>query len=435
MNEEDFSPAQRRVLEVLRNGTESVLLTGVAGCGKSTILRHWLSTSQVDAMVLAPTGVAALNVGGSTIHRAFGFMPNMDPEDPRISLKTKSLMREVATIIIDEVSMVRADMLCAMDIVLRSVRKHVRGGDAPFGGVRMIMVGDFYQLPPVVQREEERWLEQHHGSRAGWAFYAPSFMQLKPRVFYLGESFRSRGDTRYTDLLNAVRTLDPNVVNALNEIAQPGLTAGDAIPRLCARKKDVHTRNAEGLRKLGVPSVVIEPMLSGDVSKIPRDAQEPIVLAEGARVMITRNGAGYVNGSLGTLRSFDATAETWDGKTVSAIQVELDTGAVVYVPRDEADVIGYEVDPKTGKPVKVVLASVGQYPLSLGYAWTIHKSQGQTLASACIDLGSGAFAHGQTYVALSRLQSAAGLYLAQPLSRSDLLLDPDVVDYFKQYVI
>jgi ATP-dependent exoDNAse (exonuclease V) alpha subunit len=189
------------------------------------------------------------------------------------------------------------------------------------------------------------------------------------------------------------------------------------------------------LRKLGVPSVVIEPQLSGDVSKIPRDAQEPIVLAEGARVMITRNGAGYVNGSLGTLRSFDATAETWDGKTVTAIQVELDTGAVVYVPRDEADVIGYEVDPKTSKPVKVVLATVSQYPLSLGYAWTIHKSQGQTLAQACIDLGSGAFAHGQTYVALSRLTSSEGLYLAQPLSRSDLLLDPDVVDYFKQYVI
>ena len=140
-NEMQFSDAQKGVLETLSETDASVLLTGVAGCGKSTLLRHWLASGSTEhgVMVLAPTGVAALNVGGSTIHRAFGFFPNMDPEYPRISLKTKSLLYAVQTIVIDEVSMVRSDLLGAMDIVLRSVKR----SREPFGGVRMIMVGDF----------------------------------------------------------------------------------------------------------------------------------------------------------------------------------------------------------------------------------------------------------------------------------------------------
>lgn len=431
MKESDFSESQRRVLTALREGSRSVLVTGVAGCGKSTILRHWLAgETSIGTIVLAPTGVAALNVGGSTIHRAFGFMPDMDCDDPRITLKTRNMLYGVRTIIIDEVSMLRADLLHAMDIVLRSVKR----SSSPFGGVRLVLVGDFYQLPPVVQREEERWLEEQHGSRAGWMFFSPAFTRLEPEVFYIGESFRSQGDANYTSILNAVRTLDPNIARTINEIAKPGASAGDAVPRLCARRKDVAVRNAAGLRALGIPSVTIAPELSGDLSKIPRDVKDALVLAEGARVMITRNGSGYVNGSLGTLRSFDGQATTWDGQTVTALGVELDNGSMAYVPRDTADIIGYEGD-RDGKPIKVVLASIGQYPVSLGYAWTIHKSQGQTLETACVDLGRGAFAHGQTYVALSRLTSSEGLYLANPLSKSDLLLDPDVVSYFKQYMI
>ena len=438
VDENSFSPSQQRVLKALRESNESILLTGVAGCGKSTILRHWLGENPPgNAIIVAPTGIAAINVGGATIHRTFGFHPNMDSDDPRISLKTKSLLRFVDTIVIDEVSMVRADLLSAMDIVLRSIKRRL---DTPFGGVRMIMVGDFYQLPPVVPQEEERWLERKHGSRAGWCFFAPCFKELAPKVFYLGESFRSQGDARYTDLLNAVRRLDPNVVGAINELAQAGRWAGTDVPRLCARRADVVLKNESGLRSLGVPGVWVHPVLGGDVSKIPRESQEPIVLAEGARVMILRNGAGYANGSLGTLTSFEETTTRWDGAQVPAMGVRVDgrngaEGPLVTVPRDTSEIIGYEPDPETGKPHKVVVASVEQVPLALGYAWTIHKSQGQTLEKACIDLGRGAFAHGQTYVALSRLTSSAGLYLAQPLSKSDLLLDPDVVEYFEQYKV
>lgn len=429
----DFSEKQKQVFDFLCNETGSALVTGVAGCGKSTIVRAWLATpAGQNAMVLAPTGIAALNVGGSTIHRAFSFRPNMNAKDPRISLQTKSLLYNVKTIVVDEVSMVRGDLLSAMDIVLRSVK---RKPATPFGGVRMILVGDFFQLPPVVPEAEERWMESTYGSRAGWCFYTPAFQALAPKIFYLAESFRQAGDGSFTALLNAVRALDPNVVRALNEIAKPGSEAGGDVPRLCARKADVATRNSDGLRKLGAQTYAIQPVLSGDTTKIPKEETDSVVLAEGARVMITKNGAGYVNGSLGHLRTFDAMALTWDGLSVPALGIELDNGVFVTVPRNKKEVFGYEIDPETGEPAKVEIAAVEQYGVMLAYAWTIHKSQGQTLEAACIDLGRGAFAHGQAYVALSRLTSAAGLYLAQPLQKSDLLLDPDVVEYFKAHSV
>ena len=427
----DFSEVQNLVLSALRDSRDSVLITGVAGCGKSTLLRHWIQDSGESVMVLAPTGIAALNVGGSTIHRAFGFHPSMNTDDPQITLKTRSLLYAVTTIVIDEISMVRADLLSAMDIVLRSVK---RKRDLPFGGVRMVMVGDFYQLPPVVQQDEERWMERYHGSRAGWVFFAPCFLELKPRVFFLGQSFRQAGDGSYTELLNGVRRRDSNVVGGINAVAKQGSYAGDSVPRLCARRADVANQNAKGLRKLAVPTVSVRPAIFGDASKVPKDACTNLILAEGARVMVTRNGQGYVNGSLGTLRSFDARAELWNGEVVPAIAIELDRGFTVNVPREDKEIIGYETN-DDGKLVKNVLATVSQFPLELGYAWTIHKSQGQTLDRACIDLGRGAFAHGQTYVALSRLTSGEGLYLSAPLTKSDLLLDPDVVSYFEQYVV
>ena len=427
----EFSEKQSAVLDMLRNTRESVLVTGVAGCGKSTIVRSWLETADLGrTMILAPTGIAALNVGGSTIHRAFGFRLDMNPDNPQISLKVRSLLYTVDTIVIDEVSMVRADLLSAMDIVLRSV-KHKR--DVPFGGVRLVLVGDFYQLPPVVRQEEERWLEQKHGSRAGWSFLSPAFQALSPRVFYLGQSFRQAGDGSFVSLLNGVRNLDPNVVGQINEIAKRAVFAGEEVPRLCTTRRLVTQHNEAGLRRLGQPAMVIDPTFSGDTSKIPKDEQEPIVLAEGARVMLTRNGAGYVNGSLGTLVDFEATATLWDGAIVPAIEVKLDKGYNVVVPRETTEIFGYEPSEDHEKLVKVVLASISQYPLALAYGWTIHKSQGQTLEKAVVDLGRGAFAHGQTYVALSRLTSAEGLYLSQPLTRSDLLLDPDVVEFCKAH--
>lgn len=428
MDYEDFSQAQQQVIDTLLGTDDSVLVTGVAGCGKSTVLRHWRSRATDRALVLAPTGVAALNVGGSTIHRAFGFRPNMDVSDPRITLKVKSLLHTIDTIVIDEVSMLRADLLHAMDVVLRSVKR----SEAPFGGVRMVMVGDFWQLPPVVRSEEERDMEENHGSRYGWVFFAPAFQKLEPKIFFLRQSFRQQGGA-FTDVLNRVRHGDPAVAKAINAMAGNAAAAGDKAPRLCARKNDVARYNADGLRALGSPVITIPPDITGDRNKIPRDAQEPVVLAEGARVMITRNGNGYVNGSVGTLVDFDAEAELWDGTIVPAIEVKLDSGVRVVVPREEQEVIGYTVDPKTKKPVKEVLASVRQYPLNLGYAWTIHKSQGQTLDAALIDLGRGAFAHGQTYVALSRLRTGAGLYLAGPLQHTDLLIDPDVPAFFDQF--
>ncbi len=422
-----FDEHQQAVLDTLNSTDQSVLLTGVAGCGKSTILRAFLEqkAERGDTIVLAPTGIAALNIGGSTIHRAFGFTPASDLEKPSYSPKVKMTLYFVKTIIVDEVSMVRADLLGAMDIVLRRI-KH---SDQPFGGVRMIFVGDFYQLPPVVKREEAEYMGKVHGSEAGWMFNSPAFRSLNPKVFFLAKSFRQQDDSSFTSLLNRVRNLDTSVVRELNSLARYG-GAPDNVPRLCARKRNVEAYNASGLRNLGVQPTPINPVLSGDVKKIPFEETAPIYLAQGARVMCTANGAGYVNGSLGYITSFNGEATLWDGQVVPAMMVQLNAGYEVAVPRHQKDILGFEADHE-GKINKHAIASISQLPLQLAYSWTIHKSQGQTLEAAVIDLGGGAFAHGQTYVALSRIKSAAGLFLSAKLRADDLLLDPEVIAYFR----
>jgi ATP-dependent DNA helicase PIF1 len=426
--EHTFDPEQQAVYDALTGTNESILLTGVAGCGKSTIVRAFLEKKNDlgNIMIVAPTGVAALNVGGATIHRAFGLTPKTDLENPSFSLKVKATLYWVDTIVIDEASMVRADLLNALDIIMKRVKR----SHAPFGGVRMIFVGDFYQLPPVVKREEEDYLEQRHGSRTGWMFFAPCFQALSPRVFFLNKSYRQAEDGSFTSLLNRVRNVDLSVVADLNALARPANTAGEAVPRLCARKKHVDHYNALGLQNNGVQPTGIHPVMRGDTSKIPFEEQAPVWLAEGARVMCTRNGNGYVNGSLGTLTSFNGEATLWNGEVVPAMVVRLDKGYDVAVPRETKEILGYEAD-TDGKLHKVVIAEVSQLPLMLGYGWTIHKSQGQTLDAAVIDLGGGAFAHGQTYVGLSRVTSAAGLYLQGQLRADDLLLDTDVLHYFR----
>jgi ATP-dependent DNA helicase PIF1 len=426
--EHTFDEEQGAAYDALVNTDESILLTGVAGCGKSTIIRKFLETrgDRGNIMVCAPTGVAALNIGGATIHRAFGLTPRTDLENPGVSLKVKSTLYWVDTIVIDEASMVRADLLNALNIIM----KRVKHSSEPFGGVRMIFVGDFYQLPPVVKREEEDYLEQRHGSRTGWMFFAPCFKALSPRVFFLNKSYRQAEDGSFTSLLNRVRNVDLSVVAELNAIARPANTAGEAVPRLCARKKSVDHYNGIGLQQNGVQPTAVYPLMRGDVNKIPFEEQSALWLAEGARVMCTRNGNGYVNGSLGTLTSFNGEATLWNGEVVPAMIVRLDKGYDVAVPRETKEILGYEAD-NDGKLHKVVIADVSQLPLQLGYGWTIHKSQGQTLDAAVIDLGGGAFAHGQTYVGLSRVTSAAGLYLQGQLRADDLLLDTDVLHYFR----
>lgn len=446
----NFSDAQNTALAYLTDTKGSCLISGVAGSGKSTIVRAYQAQRAEQDLpevpVVAPTGIAALNVGGSTIHRLFGLRPQTDTAALRVRLEQRvsDRLRGLDALIVDEVSMVRADLFSYMDKALR----FAKGSDEPFGGVRMIFVGDYWQLPPVVQRIEQDMMLDRFGSKAGWNFLCPAFTALAPKVFFLAESFRQGRDQEFAGLLNAVRDNESRACKLVNKAARKAPEAPTTAPWLCSTNAAAAHRNTEGLAAVDSEERRLVPSVTGDERKVPREALAPIVLREGCRVMITRNksqqqdeGADYVNGSVGTLVAFDSTCTLrmgQEGATVPALEVELDNGGTAYVPTVTDEVIEYvAAKDEDDRPIveKQVIAEVSSYPVKLGYAWTIHKSQGQTLEAAVIDLGRGAFAHGMTYVALSRVTTAAGLYLAGPVKPRDLKLDPAVPKFFEAHKI
>jgi len=448
----ELSNAQHEVLNCLKHEPESVLLSGVAGSGKSTIVRAYQAWREEvglpEVPVCAPTGVAALNVGGTTIHRLFGLRPQTDTTELKVKLtaNVSDRLRGLRELIVDEVSMVRADIFSYMDKALR----FAHGNDVPFGGVRMIFVGDYWQLPPVVQRVEELWMADRFGSRAGWNFLCPAFTLLNPQVFFLSQSYRQGDDAEFADLLNSVRDNDSAACKRVNKVAKGSDYAPATAPWLCATRKQVDARNRAGLRAVDGEERTLTPVVGGkEPHKVPKEVQTPITLREGCRVMITRNrpanlidGDDYVNGSVGTLVDFDGVCGISTGlggvEEHECLVVDLDNGGRALVPKCKDELIEYvAAKDEEGRPTvkKQEVASVEYYPVQLGYAWTIHKSQGQTLDSAVIDMGRGAFAHGMTYVALSRVTSAEGLYLATPLKPRDMKLDPAVPQFFKRYSI
>jgi ATP-dependent exoDNAse (exonuclease V) alpha subunit len=446
----DFSPAQNTALAFLTDDTRSCLISGVAGSGKSTIVRAYqawrVEQDLPEVPTVAPTGIAALNVGGSTIHRLFGLRPQTDTSAMRVRLEQRvsDRLRGLDALIVDEVSMVRADLFSYMDKALR----FAKGNDEPFGGVRMIFVGDYWQLPPVVQRIEQDMMLDRFGSKAGWNFLCPAFTALAPKVFFLAQSFRQGRDAQFAALLNGVRDNESGACKLVNRAARKGHEAPATAPVLCSTNRAADDRNRQGLAAVDGEERTLEAVVSGDEAKIPQEARAPITLRQGCRVMITRNksiqqveGDDYVNGSVGTLTDFDSSCTVREGQEMvvkAALEVQLDGGGTAYVPMVTDEVIEYvAAKDEDDRPIveKKEVASVTRYPVKLGYAWTIHKSQGQTLEAAVIDLGRGAFAHGMTYVALSRVTTAEGLFLAGPVKPRDLKLDPAVPRFFEAHAI
>jgi hypothetical protein len=289
-------------------------------------------------------------------------------------------------------------------------------------------------------------MKANFGSEYGWSFQSPAFEALDPVVCFLSEPFRQGEDAAFAGLLDRVRKGDTSVVSALNSRA--GLSIPDHVPWLCARKAAAEDRNLRGLERLGVKIYELRPIITGEPQKIPADLRNPVRLGIGARVMITRNAkadeGGYVNGSTGTLIEFASTCsrcgyskppdknDVCPGcKSVREprLIVKLDDGSRASIRRVETEVVAYEVNEKTKRPERVVVASVSQFPVILGWAFTIHKAQGLTLNSAALDLGRGAFAHGQTYVALSRCRDLNGLYLTRPLDEADIIIDRTVEEW------
>jgi ATP-dependent DNA helicase PIF1 len=419
----------RHALDVLEKTETHLFITGKAGTGKSTLLQLFRNTSHKKVAVLAPTGVAALNVQGQTIHSFFGFPPRIvTPGEASRKVTRKDLLRiykNLDVLIIDEISMVRADLLDGMDKFLRVNRENYR----PFGGVQVVFFGDLFQLPPVVTRDpvEAAYFTDYYDSPyffSGKVFQDPDFQleTLELRKVYRQES------RHFLRLLEAVRLneVDYDDLEDLNERHEPGFVATDGYITLCARNATADKINQRELSLLDAPEHEFIAEVKGQFDPGLYPADFGLRLRKGAQVMFVRNDIEerkFVNGTIGKVILLN--------KDTIVVETEASDGKKqrIEVSKIEWEIIRYKGGATGGLETEVV-GSFSQYPLRLAWAITIHKSQGKTFDRVLIDLGGGAFEHGQLYVALSRCRTLEGVVLRQPIRHQDVITDERVVDFY-----
>lgn len=408
-----LSPEQAAVFAAIETTRENIFVTGRAGTGKSTLLNHlsWNTSKQI--VICAPTGVAALNVGGQTIHSLFR-LPIGVIADHEIEHTTelRKLLNTIDTLVIDEVSMVNADLLDAIDRSLRQARQRKL---EPFGGVQVVLFGDPYQLAPVPGDNDERaYFTDHY--RSMWFFDAKVWDDTDLTIYELTTIHRQHeGEFKY--MLNAVRhgQVTAEIAGRLNETgARPAPT--DGAITLATTNATVNRINAAALKQLPGRVLTARAEISGEFGGRAYPADEALELKLGAQVMFLRNDSDqrWVNGSIGTVSKIDQTV---------FVEVDGENHEVQPVVWEK---YRYSYSPLTKQLKKDIVAEFTQFPLRLAWAVTIHKSQGKTYSRAIVDLGQRSFAPGQTYVALSRISALDGLYLTRPLRPSDIIVDQNV---------
>ncbi len=438
---ESLSEAASYTLRFINQTNRSIFLTGKAGTGKTTLLHEIIRTTHKNVVVVAPTGIAALNAGGVTIHSMFqlpfaGFLP--DDRAPHFSdavkfetkstlrrhfkmsgLK-KSVIRNLELLVIDEVSMLRADLLDAIDFMMQSVRKK----SSPFGGVQVLFIGDLLQLPPVVKNEEWAILRQYYKGK--FFFHSHVIQQNPPLYIELSKIYRQTDD-RFISILNNLRNnrISSEDIAVLNEFVKPNfdLKANKGFITLTTHNAKADGMNAQSLEDLEGNRLTFYPEIIGDFPEKIFPVDEKLHLKIGAQVMFVKNDLAfeksYFNGKMGTIKSISE----------NEIMVHFpEENKTIEVERYEWQNIRYKVNPNTKEIEEEVLGTFVHYPIKLAWAITVHKSQGLTFDKAALDV-SQVFMPGQAYVALSRLRSLNGLILLSPLQMNGISNDQDVMEY------
>ncbi len=423
VEEIEIIPEYKKALELAIGGHTSVFVTGKAGTGKSTMIRY-LSSSLPDSIILAPTAAAAINAGGDTIHSFFSLPArHIDPSEKlRLNPKSKAVAERMHTLIIDEASMVTPNIVDAMDIMLRRSRK----SDEPFGGVSVVFVGDLLQLPPVISTHEERvYFSERYPTQ--FFYSADVFDELSITPIYLTK-VRRQEESDFIEALGWVRE-GVNTADALRYFNASCLKSHTDLNSpiwLVATNAAAHSINSRRLALLPGETKEFEAKVTGDspAAKWKLTVPQMLELKVGAKVVFLRNNKqkGWINGDTGVVVSMGG----------EAVIVKSDiSGEALEVPRMSWERYAYTYDEKKQTIDKEVIGTFSQFPLGLGWAVTIHKSQGMTLESAVVDLGSGAFSDGQTYVALSRCRSVKNMRLARSLNERDIRANKEALEFYR----
>ncbi len=426
---------------ILLSSQKPLFVTGGAGTGKTTLLRQlhaFLWSIGKRAAVVAPTGIAALQAGGQTIHRFFGFDIEITEEKVRrhIAPKIANVLKNLDVLIIDEISMVRADLLDCVNAALQKARK----SNAPFGGVQVIFFGDLYQLDPVVKSKEWRVFSEYYRS----PFFFDAKVLDRQSMYRLDlEKIHRQSDKEFIRALNGIRFSDENLPASLRYINGKCFTEKTLPPPedsvyLTPFRKVAERYNREKLSELKTQAQSFTGTVSGDFPDDMFPVPKNLILKEGAQVMFCNNDTEghWVNGTIGQVREFTE-IETDEG-VYTAVRVEIkdedgENDKVVTVEPFVWKNVSTVYDKENDRLTTEVVGYYVQLPLVLGWAFTIHKMQGKTLSKAVINFGRGAFTHGQAYVALSRVRSVDGLFLERSLGRKDVLTDKRVEEFLKSF--
>lgn len=416
-------PEYEFIRQALLAGCPSIFVTGKAGTGKSTLV-HWLSQQLESCAIVAPTAIAALQVGGDTIHSFFGLpASHLDPDEAyRPSARNRLVIENLKYLIVDEVSMVLPNMVDVISNTLKSVRR----SDRPFGGVPTIFVGDLFQLPPVVSTQEETVYFSHR-YRTRFFFSADVFREQDIMPVHLTE-VRRQVDAEFVDALNRIRMNDDcrESVALLNRRCyRDKENAEHQGVHLVTTNQAARTINTRELDKISGGMKTYEASVTGDLpaNKWKSPAPDRLELKIGAKIMFLKNKKpSWINGDLGTVV----------GMEDDHIRVRKDdSDNVLLVGKESWQKCKYTYDYEKKKIEREVVGTFEQIPVTLGWAITIHKSQGLTLDRLVLDLGGGAFCEGQTYVGLSRAKTIEGVTLAMPISMRDVRVDPLVLEFYR----
>lgn len=428
-----LNPEFLQAWNLLRNTSRSVFLTGKAGSGKSTFLRYIVEHIKKEHVVLAPTGIAATNVKGVTLHSFFQIpLRPIPPDDPdyslgRIGKKVKlnkekiKLLQSLELIVIDEISMVRADVIDFVDRLLRNVRKRRH---EPFGGVQMLLVGDIFQLEPVVTSDERTILGHYYSNY--FFFNALVYEQMELVAIELKKIYRQSDET-FTSLLDRVRVnrataTDLSRINGrVSENASQAIGEESFTMTLAARRDTVDAINERALAALEGEEHLFEGEITDDFPEKQLPTDKRLVLKKGAQVVLLRNDPErrWVNGTLAKIHAIEP----------EHVRIQLSNGDIHELERIVWENVKYTFNEETRRVKEEVIGTFTQYPVKAAWAMTIHKSQGLTFDNVIIDLAGGAFSSGQTYVALSRCRSLEGMRLTCSVSRRDIIVNNEIVEF------